>query len=161
MQIRSYLHPCLIVLAYAAAYAALTAMPGTAVWRPAAGLDLAWPVLFGLAYLPLVPLATLAEGLYHGMPAAASFLAEGMARFAAAENVEVANQFMDFVLRPEVQAEIAVRNVQFPATTTAELPEEFAKYAQEPEEAVTFTYEELKGNLSEWTDAWARQFASK
>ncbi|MDX1546013.1 MAG: HAMP domain-containing sensor histidine kinase [Rhodothermales bacterium] len=71
MQIRPYLRPFLIVLAYAAAYAVLTAVPGTAVWRPAAGLDLAWPVLFGLAYLPLVPLATLAEGLYHGMPAAA------------------------------------------------------------------------------------------
>ncbi|WP_089871170.1 thiamine ABC transporter substrate-binding protein [Halogranum rubrum] len=86
---------------------------------------------------------------------------EGMARFADTENVETANRFMDFLLRPEVQAEIAVRNVQFPATTTAELPEEFAKYAREPEEAVTFSYEELKGNLSEWTDAWARQFASK
>lgn len=86
---------------------------------------------------------------------------EGMARFAATEKVDMANQFMDFVLRPAVQAEIAVRNVQFPATTTAELPEEFAQYAREPEEAVTFTYEELKGNLSEWTDAWARQFASK
>ena len=86
---------------------------------------------------------------------------EGMARFAASEQVELANQFMDFVLRPEVQAEIAVRNVQFPATTTAELPEEFAKYAREPGEPVTFTYEELKGNLSEWTDAWAKQFASK
>ena len=86
---------------------------------------------------------------------------EGMARFAASENVDLVNEFIDFVLRPEVQAEIAVRNVQFPATTTAELPEEFAKYAHEPAEPVTFTYEELKGNLSEWTDAWARQFASK
>ncbi|SDL90915.1 thiamine transport system substrate-binding protein [Halogranum gelatinilyticum] len=86
---------------------------------------------------------------------------EGMARFAASERVELANQFMDFVLRPEVQAEIAVRNVQFPATTTAELPESFAQYARQPEEPVTFTYEELKGNLTEWTDAWARQFASK
>ena len=86
---------------------------------------------------------------------------EGMARFAASERVELANQFMDFMLRPEVQAEIAVRNVQFPATATAELPESFAQYAREPEQPVTFTYEELKGNLSEWTDAWARQFASK
>ncbi len=86
---------------------------------------------------------------------------EGMARFAASEKRELANGFMDFVLRPEVQAEIAVRNVQFPATTTAELPAEFAEYAHEPPEAVTFTYDELKGSLSEWTDAWARAFASK
>ncbi|SFF75515.1 thiamine transport system substrate-binding protein [Halopelagius inordinatus] len=86
---------------------------------------------------------------------------EGMALFDGTDRSELARRFMDFVLRPEVQSEIAVRNVQFPATTTAELPEEFAQYAKEPPEAVTFSYDRLKGNLSEWTDAWARQFASK
>ena len=86
---------------------------------------------------------------------------EGMATFADTDRADLAHRFMDFVLRPEIQAGIAVRNVQFPATTTADLPKEFAKYAHEPSEPVTFTYEELKGSLSEWTDAWARQFASK
>ncbi|WP_416838193.1 thiamine ABC transporter substrate-binding protein [Haloferax sp. DFSO52] len=86
---------------------------------------------------------------------------EGMAPFADATEPGLASEFMDFVLRPDVQAEIAVRNVQFPATTTAELPEEFAKFAQEPPEAVTFSYDRLKDNLSDWTDAWAREFASK
>ncbi|SFR32518.1 thiamine ABC transporter substrate-binding protein [Halogeometricum limi] len=83
---------------------------------------------------------------------------EGMAMFEGTDRPEVARQFMDFVLRPEVQAEIAVRNVQYPATTTAELPESFAKYAQAPPEAVTFTYDALQANLSEWTSAWERQF---
>ncbi|MFK8214857.1 thiamine ABC transporter substrate-binding protein [Haloferax volcanii] len=86
---------------------------------------------------------------------------EGMAPFADASNPDLAVEFMDFMLRPEVQAEIAVRNVQFPATTTAELPEDFAQYAQEPPEAVTFSYDRLQNNLSDWTDAWAREFASK
>jgi thiamine transport system substrate-binding protein len=86
---------------------------------------------------------------------------EGMARFASSERTDLANGFMDFVLSPEIQAGIAVRNVQFPATETAELPENFAKFAHAPPEAVTFTYDELKGSLSEWTDAWARAFASK
>jgi len=86
---------------------------------------------------------------------------EGMARFAGTDAPDLANRFMEFVLRPEVQSEIAVRNVQFPATTTAELPEEYAKYAQEPPEPVTFTYEELKGRVGDWIDAWAQQFASK
>ncbi|MFC7130362.1 thiamine ABC transporter substrate-binding protein [Haloferax chudinovii] len=86
---------------------------------------------------------------------------EGMAPFADASNPDLAAEFMDFMLRPEVQAEIAVRNVQFPATTTAELPEEFAQYAREPPEAVTFSYDRLQNNLSDWTDAWAREFASK
>jgi thiamine transport system substrate-binding protein len=86
---------------------------------------------------------------------------EGMARFAGSEKEGLVNAFMDFVLSPEVQAEIAVRNVQFPATETATLPDDFAEFAHEPPEAVTFTYDELKGSLSEWTDAWARAFASK
>ncbi|WP_224333336.1 thiamine ABC transporter substrate-binding protein [Haloprofundus halobius] len=85
---------------------------------------------------------------------------EGMARFADAPNVDLANRFLSFMLRPEVQAEIAVRNVAFPAISDAPLPEDFAQYAKEPETPVTFTYEELQGNLSEWTDAWARQFVS-
>ncbi|KTG07964.1 ABC transporter substrate-binding protein [Haloprofundus marisrubri] len=85
---------------------------------------------------------------------------EGMARFADAPSPDLANQFLSFMLRPEVQAEIAVRNVAFPAISDAPLPEDFAQYAKEPETPVTFTYEELQGNLSEWTDAWAQQFAS-
>ena len=37
----------------------------------------------------------------------------------------------------------------------------YGQYAHQPPEPVTFTYEELKGNVSGWIDAWARQFASK
>lgn len=84
---------------------------------------------------------------------------EGMARFADASNPELAREFMGFMLRPDVQGEIAQRNVQFPATDTAELPEDYAELAKEPPEPVTFTYEELQGSVSEWVDAWERQFA--
>jgi thiamine transport system substrate-binding protein len=86
---------------------------------------------------------------------------EGMARFADADSPELATRFLAFMLRPEVQGQIAQRNVAFPATTTAELPEEFSRYAKEPPNPVTFTYDELQGNVGEWVDAWARQFASK
>ena len=86
---------------------------------------------------------------------------EGMAKFANTDRTDLAHRFMEFMLRPEIQAGIAVRNVQFPATTTANLPKEYAKYAHEPPEPVNYTYQRLKGNLSQWTDAWARQFASK
>jgi len=85
---------------------------------------------------------------------------EGMAKFADTDVPEIADAFMDFVLSAEAQGEIAVRNVQFPATDWAELPEEFAKYAKVPDDPVTFTYEELQGNLDEWVDDWARQIAS-
>ncbi|MGQ4557087.1 thiamine ABC transporter substrate-binding protein [Halobellus sp. GM3] len=86
---------------------------------------------------------------------------EGMALFEGSDEPELARRFLEFMLRPDVQGEIAQRNVAFPATTTADLPEEFAEYAQAPPEAVTFTYDELRDNVSEWTRAWEQQFASK
>ncbi|MFB6091048.1 MAG: thiamine ABC transporter substrate binding subunit [Halobellus sp.] len=85
---------------------------------------------------------------------------EGMSAFRNAANPDLARRFLEFMLRPEVQGEIAQRNVAFPATTTAELPDDFAEYAQAPPEAVTFTYDALRDNVSEWTTAWERQFAS-
>jgi thiamine transport system substrate-binding protein len=85
---------------------------------------------------------------------------EGMAVFDDADQRGAARQFMSFCLRPEIQGEIAVRNVQFPATEGAELPDDYAELAREPPEPVTFSYEELQGNVSGWIDDWERQFAS-
>lgn len=85
---------------------------------------------------------------------------EAMARFTDADQPELARQFMDFVLQPEHQAEVAQRNVQFPAVTDAELDESFSQYAYEPPEAVTFSYDQLKGNVEGWIDDWARQVVS-
>ena len=84
---------------------------------------------------------------------------EGMAVFEGANDPDLAREFMGFLLRPEVQGEIAQRNVQFPATETATLPDDYAELAHEPPEPVTFTYEELQGNVSEWIEDWERQFA--
>jgi thiamine transport system substrate-binding protein len=67
---------------------------------------------------------------------------------------------MEFVLTPEAQAEIAVRNVQFPAVEGVDPGEEFSRYAFEPPEPVTFTYDDLAGNVSTWVDEWARQIVS-
>jgi len=85
---------------------------------------------------------------------------EAMARFADSDQLELAREFMDFVLQPEHQAEIATRNVQFPAVTDADPGEEFSQYAYEPPEAVTFTYDELQGTVDAWIEDWARQVAS-
>jgi len=84
---------------------------------------------------------------------------EGMAVFADAAEPELAREFMSFMLEPDVQGVIAERNVAFPATDTAELPEDYAELAQEPSEPVTFTYDELQGSVSEWVEDWERQFA--
>ncbi|KPN29790.1 thiamine transporter substrate binding subunit [Halolamina pelagica] len=87
---------------------------------------------------------------------------EGMAQFANSDSPELARSFMEFMLRPEVQAEVAVRNVAFPAITDAEFGEEHAEYeqyAQVPPEAVSFSYDELRGNLQGWIEDWSRQIA--
>jgi len=84
---------------------------------------------------------------------------EGMAAFESANEPELAREFMAFLLRPEIQGEIAQRNVAFPATTTAQLPDEYAELAQEPPEPVTFSYEELQGSVGGWVDDWSQQFA--
>ena len=86
---------------------------------------------------------------------------EGMAVFEGTDEPELARSFVEFMLRPDVQGEIAQQWVSFPATTTAELPESFATYAKEPPEGVTFTYETLRDDLSTWTREWERQFTSK
>ena len=82
---------------------------------------------------------------------------EGMARFVDSDSPELAREFMSFMLSEEAQAEIAVRNVQFPAVEGVEPGGEFGEYALEPPEAVTFSYDELAGNVGGWIDDWAQQ----
>jgi len=84
---------------------------------------------------------------------------EGMAKFADAKNPKLADAFLEFMLSKEVQSKIPTLNVQFPATDWAEPGEEFRKYAKEPDEPVTYSYDELKGNVEEWVEQWARQVA--
>jgi len=85
---------------------------------------------------------------------------EGMAQFVDSDNPELAREFMSFMLRDESQSEIAVRNVQFPSVEGAEPGGTFGEFALEPPEPVTFSYDELAGNVSGWIDDWARQIAS-
>jgi thiamine transport system substrate-binding protein len=85
---------------------------------------------------------------------------EAMATFADSDNRRLARAFMDFVLTDEAQAEIAVRNVQFPAVAGVDPGGDFGEYALRPPEPVTFTYDELAGNVGTWIDQWARQVVS-
>ncbi len=88
---------------------------------------------------------------------------EGMAVFEGSENADLAYAFMDFVLSSEAQAEIAVRNVQFPAVADehVDLDAEYDEYAHEPPESIALGYEELSGNLGGWIEDWAREIASQ
>ncbi|MFC6718885.1 thiamine ABC transporter substrate binding subunit [Natrialbaceae archaeon GCM10025810] len=88
---------------------------------------------------------------------------EGMAIFEDASNVDLAYDFFDFVLSSEAQAEIAQRNVQFPAVGEehVDLDEEFDEHAHVPPEPVTLGYDDLRGNLEGWVDDWAREFVGR
>ena len=85
---------------------------------------------------------------------------EGMAQFADSDDAELAQAFASFALTAPAQREIATRNVQFPAVEGVDPGGDFGEYALEPPEPVTFTYDELSGNVSGWIDEWARQIAS-
>jgi thiamine transport system substrate-binding protein len=85
---------------------------------------------------------------------------ETMALFADAENPALGRRFMEFMLTERAQSEIAVRNVQFPAVRGVTPSEEFAKYAKEPPEAVTHSYDELAGSVETWVEEWSRLVAS-
>jgi thiamine transport system substrate-binding protein len=86
---------------------------------------------------------------------------EGMAKFAGTDNSKLADAFLDFMLSKKAQSKIPTLNVQFPATDWAEPGTEFEKYAKAPDKPVTYSYDQLKGNVEGWVDEWARQIASK
>lgn len=85
---------------------------------------------------------------------------ETMALFADSENADLGRQFMNFMLTERAQSKIAVKNVQFPAVEGVTPGESFAKYAKEPPEPVTFSYDELAGSVGTWVSEWARLVAS-
>lgn len=82
---------------------------------------------------------------------------EGMAVLEAAEDPDLGQRFLDWMLSTRVQEEVAVRNVQFPAVAGVDPGGDFGEYALEPPEPVTFTYDDLAGNVSGWVEDWARQ----
>jgi thiamine transport system substrate-binding protein len=85
---------------------------------------------------------------------------ETMALFADSDRSALARRFMNFVLTERAQSQIAVKNVQFPAVRNVTLPESFTKYAKQPPEAVTFSYDDLAGSVETWVSEWARLVAS-
>ena len=86
---------------------------------------------------------------------------ETMALFADSENADLGRQFMNFMLTERAQSKIAVKNVQFPAVDGVTPGESFAKYAKEPPEPVTFSYDELAGSVGTWVSEWARLVAGE
>jgi len=85
---------------------------------------------------------------------------EGVAPFAGTDRMDVATDFIDFILQPDIQAEVAERNVALPAVSNAELPSDYDDLVYEPETVVSYSYDDLVGNMDTWLNDWSQQVAS-
>lgn len=71
-----------------------------------------------------------------------------------ADNVEGAQQLIDFMLSEAFQNDLPLQMFVFPVNTQAELPQLFADYAQIPDNPVTLPFEEIEANRDDWIQAW-------
>jgi thiamine transport system substrate-binding protein len=75
--------------------------------------------------------------------------------------MDLATKFIDYILQPEIQAEVAQRNVALPAVDNADLPDSYYDLVYEPDDIVSFGYDGLVGNVEPWLNNWSEQIASK
>lgn len=71
-----------------------------------------------------------------------------------AENVEGAQQFIDFLLSVDFQEDMPLQMFVFPVNPAAQLPEVFSQYAEIPEEPVTMDVTEIDENREAWLQEW-------
>lgn len=73
---------------------------------------------------------------------------------AGSENVEAAQQFIDFMLSVEFQEDVPEQMYVFPVHVDAQLPEIFAEFAQIPDEPAVLDSARIEENREEWIAAW-------
>ena len=73
---------------------------------------------------------------------------------AGAENVEGAREFVDFLLSPEVQADIPGTMYMYPVLTGIGLPEEWAEHAPVSEAPHDVEPQAISDNRDRWIQAW-------
>ncbi len=92
----------------------------------------------------------------------ASLIADGMCfrqiEFAGilqgTDNPEAAQQFIDFVLSTEFQADMPTQMFVFPVNGAVELPAVFTDYAQIPANPVILDPADIDAGREEWIEAW-------
>lgn len=70
------------------------------------------------------------------------------------ENVEAAQQFIDFLLSREFQEDMPLQMFVFPVLPDAELPEVFEQFAEIPENPVLMDFEAIDDGREGWIQAW-------
>lgn len=73
------------------------------------------------------------------------------------ENLESAQQFIDFALSETFQEDLPLQMFVFPVNENAELPELFVEYALIPENPATIDYEILDENREDWLREWTQE----
>lgn len=71
-----------------------------------------------------------------------------------ANNVDGAQQFIDFMLSKTFQEDMPLNMFVFPVIEDAELPEVFAEFALIPDNPATVDYELIDENREEWIQSW-------
>ena len=70
------------------------------------------------------------------------------------DQVEEAQQFIDFMLGLDFQEDVPLQMFVFPVNKEAELPEIFVEHASLADEAVVVDYDEIDENREAWIQAW-------
>jgi len=70
------------------------------------------------------------------------------------QNRALAEKFVDFMLSKQFQEDMPLQMFVYPVNPNAELPDEFIKYAQAPEQTAVLSPEEIATNRDQWIQAW-------
>ncbi|MBX9246537.1 thiamine ABC transporter substrate-binding protein [Actinotalea ferrariae] len=73
---------------------------------------------------------------------------------AGAENPDGAQQVVDWLLSPEVQADLPGSMYVYPVDSSVELPEAWSRFAPQPEEPLTLDPEIISENRDAWIQEW-------
>ena len=70
------------------------------------------------------------------------------------QQIELARQFMDFMLSQPFQEDIPLNMFVYPALEGAALPEVFVRWAQQPASSAALPPAEIDANREQWIEAW-------
>ncbi len=72
-----------------------------------------------------------------------------------AQNRDLAEAWVDFMLNVSFQEDIPLNMFMFPANENAALPDVFARFAAIPEHPAEVDYADIEANREAWVEAWA------
>lgn len=71
-----------------------------------------------------------------------------------AKNPEGAQAFIDFLLSDEVQESIPANMYMYPVNSEISLPDDWAKYAAQPEKPIAVDADEVAADRDAWIKSW-------